>query len=969
MNQLDRPYYVGIGASAGGLEALEGFFKAMPVDTGMVFIVIQHLSPDYKSLMNELLARYTKMEIHIAEDGMETLPNHIYLIPPKYNLTIYHGKLYLEEQNNHNRLNLPIDIFFKSLAQDQGKHAVGVILSGTGSDGTLGVRALKEQGGMIMVQEESSAKFDGMPSSSISTGLVDYICNVEQMAEELMNFIEHPLEKDTELIIKKVNREMDHLSRIYMLLRESSGVDFTYYKENTVLRRIERRIKINRLTTIEEYVVFLASSNKEKETLYRELLIGVTNFFRDQEAFRALVDKVFPRLSLENNSIRIWSAACSTGEEVYSLAILIAEFIEQNNLNVDVKIFATDIDRNALDIAGKGFYPDSILADVDIDLLAKYFIRKENGYEIRESIRNMIVFARHNILKDPPFSKLDLLVCRNLFIYFKPEMQQKVLGMFYYSLAPHGFLMMGSSESIGEMNDAFEVIDSKWKIFRYKSGYNAHLSNNLTSISPRYAMDHSHTISESILSRNAKSEHLLMNALSTLLPAAVILDERNNIMQVINDMSKYLKIKPGKFTSDIFSNLPSDLALFVNSIMRRLKAGEVSIITESVKGIEERMDLVVKITGRTIDYGSQNAYLLSFEEEVNEVFTQSPTASNLVFDYEASERIRQLELDLQISKESLQATVEELETSNEELQSSNEELIASNEELQSTNEELQSVNEELYTVNSEYQYKIEELVNLNNDLNNLIKNTDVGALYLDRKLCIRKITPIVSKITNILPTDLGRPIAHIAAVKGYEEMISDVDLVVENLQPIDRELIDHLGKTWLVRIRPYRTEYNAVEGIIITFVDISSLKNEKERLFETNRRLEAAMQYGNMAWWEWDVKTGVVIFNEKKATMLGYTVEEFPSNVYEICNLIHPEDYDETMKCMEDHMYGRTPLWEVTYRIKRKDGTYAWYYDRGSVIKRGLGGEPLYLIGTVIDVSRIKTLEKEIQGMGVSNHE
>lgn len=960
MKQTEKPYYVGIGASAGGLEALEGFFRPMPVDTGMVFIVIQHLSPDYKSLMNELLARYTKMDIHIAEDGMETIPNHIYLIPPKFNLTIYHGKLYLEEQSNHNRLNLPIDIFFKSLAQDQGKHAIGVILSGTGSDGTLGVRALKEQGGMIVVQDESNAKFDGMPSSSIATGLVDYICNVEQMAEELMNFIQHPLAKDSELIIKKINREMDHLSRIYMLLRESSGVDFTYYKENTVLRRIERRIKINRLTSIEEYVVFLASSNKEKETLYRELLIGVTNFFRDQDAFKALVEKVFPKISLENNSIRIWSAACSTGEEVYSLAILIAEYIDQNNLNVDVKIFATDIDRNALDIAGKGFYPDSILSDVDLELLAKYFVRKENGYEIRESIRNMIVFARHNILKDPPFSKLDLLVCRNLFIYFKPEMQQKVLNMFYYSLAPNGFLMMGSSESIGEMSDAFDVVDSKWKIFKYKSGYNNHLTNNLTSISPRYAMDHQNTITESILSKNAKSEHLLMNALSTLLPAAVIVDERNNILQVINDMGKYLRIKPGKFTSDIFSNLPSDLALFVNSILRRLKTTDVAVITETVQGVEDQPNQIIKVTGRKIEYGSQNAYMISFEENLNLEVSISPVTNNLAFDFEASERIRQLELDLQISRESLQATVEELETSNEELQSSNEELIASNEELQSTNEELQSVNEELYTVNNEYQYKIEELINLNNDLNNLIKNTDVGALYLDRKLCIRKTTPIVSRITNILATDIGRPIAHIATVKGYENMIHDINLVVENLQPIDKELCDPSGKTWLVRIRPYRTEYNAVEGIIVTFVDISSLKTEKERLFETNRRLETAMAYGNMAWWEWDVKSGVVEYNEKKATMLGYTVEEFPKDVYEICNLIHADDYEHTMKCMEDHMYGRTPIWEVTYRIKRKDGTYAWYYDRGSVINRGSQGEPLYLIGTVIDVSKIKTLENEI---------
>lgn len=950
-------YYVGIGASAGGLEALEQFFKNIPSDTGLAFIVVQHLSPDYKSLMNELLARHTKMPIQVIGNNTEVEANHIYLIPPRMNLSIYHGKLYLEEQSGHQRLNLPIDVFFRSLALDQEKKAVGVILSGTGSDGALGVRAIKESGGIILVQDEHTAKFDGMPQSAIATGIVDAVLAADKMGNFLMDYIAHPFSQGKD---KALPEELDSLSKVLMLLRDSCGVDFSYYKESTVVRRIERRIQVNRFSTLEEYVPFLNDSQKEKDTLYRELLIGVTSFFRDQEAFEVLRSKVLPTLNYTKGTIRIWSAACSTGEEVYSLAILLREFLDQHQINCDVKIFATDIDRMALDVAGKGLYPEGIVADVEPKLLAKYFFRRENGYEVREAIRNMVVFARHNILKDPPFSKLDLLVCRNLFIYFKPELQQRILGTFYYALTQGGYLFMGSSESIGDMSEGFGVVDGKWKLYQQKEGIKPDVLRGLSLERPVLPPQQiqSLTLTQGVSLNKFKMENLLMQALGKSVPPSVILDENHQIIEIVNDMSAYIRVQPGRFTSNIFSNLPSELSLFVNNILRRLKAGNEEVVFERIKGIEGFEEDVIRLRGQVLDVQRDKYYFLSFEREAitTQVIGQIKTTV-VDIEQEINERVKQLEHELMISKESLQAIVEELETSNEELQSSNEELIASNEELQSTNEELQSVNEELYSVNSEHQVKIEELVRLNNDLTNLLNNTEIGALYLDKKLCIRRTNAKVAEITNILEGDVGRPISHIAVTDKYPEFLEDINRVVETLQGVDREFMDYKGKVWLTRIRPYRSEYNAVDGIIVTFVEISAIKEKERKLTQLNTRLDAAMFYGNIAWWEWDIATGVVTYDPKKATMLGYTVEEFPDDVYEICSFIHPEDYEKTMQLMRDHFSGLADAWSATYRIRRKDGTYGWYFDRGQISMRNALGEPIAMVGTVVDVSNLKEME------------
>lgn len=827
IKDYSSPFVVGIGASAGGLEALQYFFKGMPLKTGMAFVVIQHLSPDYKSLMNELLARETKLDIHIASDGMDVQPDTIYLIPPRTNLSIFHNQLFLEEQSPKKGVNLPVDVFFRSLALEKGKNAIGIVLSGTGSDGTLGVKAIKEAGGMVMVQDETSAKFDGMPRNAIATGIVDYVLPPSKMPEALIEFIEHPFVKKNKSLKNEMHEKLDNLSKVTLMLRDFCGVDFSYYKENTIIRRLERRLSINRMDNLDDYLKLISDSDKEKEVLHRELLIGVTSFFRDPDAFSIISKKVIPQINYKKNkTIRVWSAGCSTGEEVYSLAILFLEHLEQKGLDNEVKIFATDIDKHSLDVASQGFYPESIAGDIDPALLTKYFKPTQTGYQVKDFVRKMIVFATHNLLKDPPFSKLDLMICRNLFIYFKADIQMRLLQMFYFSLKPESFLFMGSSETIGELTDAFESIDSKWKVFKRKEGYKYTGIKGLPI--PRTAGEV--PLSQISVKHKPREEErlekLIQEALSLFLPTSVLVDSNEHIVHIINNKEHIIKLKPGKFSPRLLDNLSHELSLFVNTHLRRLKKGEKEVMTESLNGLKDFKNKNVTIESRAIEIEKQIYFLVSFKVEPLVSVKSSSEVAPIDVDEKYLDRVLELERDLQFTKESLQATVEELETSNEELQSSNEELVASNEELQSTNEELHSVNEELYTVNSEYHNKIEELIRLNNDVTNLLKNTEIGAIYLDHNLCIRKVTPVMTQISNILESDIGRPLSHIASLPAYPALYEDVRTVAENLQPIDKEIKLETGKIFYVRVRPYRTEYFAVEGVLVTFVDISSLKNE-----------------------------------------------------------------------------------------------------------------------------------------------
>jgi len=953
-------YVVGIGASAGGLEALQEFFKAVPLNTGIGYVVIQHLSPDYKSLMDELLARYTKLRILKAEDGMLVEPDTIYLIPPRNNLSIFHGEILLEDQGKRSGIILPIDIFFRSLAKDAGNKAIGIILSGTGSDGTLGTRAIKEAGGMIMVQDEHSAKFDGMPRSSISTGLVDFILPPHEMPEALLNYLKHPfIDKplNPEILLSK---DEDNLTKIIMTLRDFCGIDFSYYKENTIIRRLERRISINRFEEIGDYLKYLKESDKEKEILFRELLIGVTRFFRDETAFAVINNTVLPKLfDSKPAQLRIWSVGCSTGEEVYSLAMLIKEYIDANKLNTEVKIFATDIDKHSLEIAGLAYYPESIVSDVEPVLLAKYFSRKESGYQIGETIRKMVIFATHNALKDPPFSKLDMIVCRNLFIYFKPDSQSHVLSIFQMALKPGGFLFMGSSETLGAYTEAFNVVSSKFKIYNRKPGYITGLPKELP-VAFRIKSKEEYDRFKEINLKASKKEVLSESIMQMMIPPSLVIDESLNIVHVINDMNPFFEVRSGKFSNNLTNLISKEINALIGNILRRLKEKKEKITFEGLKLTKNNETIVFNLEGRLLPHEYENVYFIISFIETKKESPANDSKEVVKIEDQYKDQLTELQNELQFTKENLQATVEELETSNEELQASNEELIASNEELQSTNEELQSVNEELYTVNSEYQNKIEELTQLNNDINNLIKNTEIAALYLDRKMCIRKFTPGFSKISNILETDIGRPISQLATAFVYAGFMKDIEHVQETLQSIEKEIHYDNGSLYLLRIVPYRTDYQAVDGILVTMVNITVIQKDRDKLITSNQRLQQALDMGHMAWWEIDLASNQVNMHEKKATMLGYTVSEFPTEMYEICKLIHPDDYEQTMQNMRDHLTGKKPVYETIYRIKAKNGSYKWYYDKGGVVKWDNNGKPEKVIGLVVDVTEVKNMENDL---------
>jgi len=876
-------YYVAIGASAGGLESLENFFKNVNNDSGLVYVVIQHLSPDYKSMMKELLARYTDMDIHVAEDGMITKKNNVYLIPPRKNLSIYNGELFLESQKKNNGINLPINIFFRSLAKDKGEKSIGIILSGTGSDGTLGIKAIKEAGGLIIVEDQSSAKFDGMPRSSINTGIVDHILIPDEMPNKIEQYIRYP--NDSKTLSLDSEKHITYLNKIFMIIRNYKNIDFSKYKESTMYRRINRRMIITKNNSIADYVDYLRSNNEEKEILFKELLIGVTTFYRNYEAFQALKDEVFPKLNYRKNEIRIWSAGCSTGEEAYSLVMHLNEYIEENNFDVDIKCFATDIDEEALEIASIGFYNDSTLSDLDQTLTAKYFTKIEGGYQINESIRKKIVFAKHNILNDPPFSKLDLISCRNLFIYLKSEEQQKLLSSFHHSLKDSGFLFLGNSESLGKISESFEIINSRWKIYKFKEGLNLNSKNNLhvTKISGNIKSDYD--VNEYKSQNSLWLEKLLVKALEKITGASIIVDNNDNIIEILGDTSKFMSFQSGRFSNKISSNLPKNLTLYVNNIIRRLNKDNQELILKNIKPNDTVADRIT-IIGRLINLNNLNYFLITFREE-------KLSSQNKIKEIEMSEdeqdRIEELEFELHQAREGLQATVEELETSNEELQSSNEELVASNEELQSTNEELQSVNEELYTVNNEYEEKINELVKANNDLKNIALNTNVGALYLDNELKIRRVTDIFMEKSKVIKNDIGRSIDDLKIFNDYENLYEDVKKVMDNLKGINKTLEIENGEVWEIKIMPFRKDNNVINGTIITISNITELSNRNKANNCLHEQFYSILRNNNIAWLSFNKDKNKFSYSDNLKELINYQ-DETTLEFLDFRNLIHKDD-------------------------------------------------------------------------------
>jgi len=841
------PYIVGIGASAGGLEALEAFFDNAPKESGMAFVVVQHLSPDFKSLMDELLARHTDLPIRLVEDGMVVEADHVYLIPPKKEMIIAGGKLLLSERDRQHERTLPIDVFFRSLAQDCGRRAVAIVLSGGGSDGSRGVRAIHEAGGLVIVQDIESAQFDGMPKTARDAGVASFVLAPQEMPAVLAEHVKSGGSSSSAAERASASSTGQGIGAVYDMLQEEFGIDFTHYKPSTVTRRIERRLQLSRVDDIDDYVIKLRKGRDELNVLYRDLLIGVTRFFRNEEAFAVLERKVLPQLFAKGPPglpLRVWVAGCATGEEAYSLAILLSE-VAAGSGHRPVKIFATDVHRDSIEVASRATYGEEAIANVSPERLERYFLRRAGGYQLIPDIRQMVVFATHNVIKDAPFTRMDLISCRNMLIYLQPAAQQKVLGLFHFALNRGGIAFLGPSESPSAAFHDFETVDRHWRLYRKFSDvripvdarFQPPRADPRVTIGPVAAPSGRHSISTLLGTYDA--------LLDEVMPPSLLVTDRGELLHTFAGARRFVELRDGRQDLDILDIVGCELRMVLVGGLARAKKESGAIV---FKGVRIRVDgedtfyrvSVRRIRGRT---SAPSHVLISFEtmERPAQLDWKGPTSAELDIGDVSREQLSALEGELSYTKENLQAAIEELETSNEQLQAANEELQSTNEELQSTNEELQSVNEELYTVNAEYQRKIAELTELTNDMDNLLSSADVGTIFLDRQLTIRKFTPQIGDSFTLMPQDIGRSIEGFAHKMDHPGLNDDLRRVIAEGVPVEREVRDREGRAFFLRVLPYRAN-GEVKGVVITLIDVSGLKAAEDALFHERYLLDSLLQ-------------------------------------------------------------------------------------------------------------------------------
>jgi len=873
---------VGVGASAGGLAAFEAFFSGLPVDRdpGMAFVLVQHLAPEHKSLLAELIGRCTRLPVVEVTDGMMVQANRVYIIPPGHDMAFLNGTLQLLDPSAARGQRLPIDFFFRSLAQDQHERAIGIVLSGTASDGTLGVRAIKGEGGMVMVQNPESTEYDGMPRSAIATGLVDYVLPPAEMPAQLMAYAVHAFGKPRQPASVPAPKSDSTLKKIFILLRAQTGHDFSQYKPNTILRRIERRMAVHQIDAIERYLRYLQQTPAEVESLFGDMLIGVTQFFRDPEAFKALEGEAIPKMfagrAAAGDVIRVWATGCSTGEEAYSIAMLLQEGMEAAKQSHTLQVFATDIDSRAIATARAALYPASIAADLSPERLVRFFVAQPggSGYRVHKSLRDALVFSEQDVIKDPPFSRLDLISCRNLLIYLGSELQRKLIPLFHYALKPRGILFLGTSEGIGDFNELFSALDRKAKLYQRKDALHglprplmSRVTTPLNAVSATLTGAASKTAAPARLPLRELAEQALLQHLA---PTAALVSERGDILYLHGRTGMYLEPAPGETgVANILKmareGLRQDLymALHQAAVSRQtVRAADLNVRTN---GHFTRVNLAVcpLAAGPASESNDSTAlnprldpslYLVVLEPVP--VCAVPPVAAadsadsvSVGVESESAALIAALRDELRAKDDYLQSTHEELESSNEELKSSNEEMQSVNEELQSTNEEmetskeeLQSVNEELATVNAELNTKVTDLTRLNNDMNNLLAGTGIATVFVDHQLRILRFTPSASEIINLILSDVGRPVAHMVPnLVGYSTLIDDALAVLKTLVPKVLEVQTTAGLWYSMRIAPYRTLDNVIEGAVLSFVDISETVRIRDALRKANELLRLAV--------------------------------------------------------------------------------------------------------------------------------
>ncbi len=957
---------VGVGASAGGLEALETLFDQMPVNDGMAFVIVQHLSPDFKSLMAELLARHTEMAIYRVEDNMPVEANSLYLIPPKQDMVIKEGRLLLTERESPKSRALPIDHFFHSLGAEKGNRSIGIILSGTGSDGTRGIKHIHEAGGLVISQSPETAKFDGMPKSAIESGHVDIVAEPKKIPMLLHDYSIH--RDRIALRNEMVPLNESSMDRIFRAIQQRHRIDFGQYRSTTIGRRIERRMKMDgTVSNLKQYADLVSHDTVELDLLYGDLLIGVTNFFRDGTPFKSLKDNALSKLLKEHpadQEFRVWVAACASGEEAYSVAISISECLDEIPKNISVKVFATDIYRPSINRAAAGIYEEDLLQGVSAERLEKYFVKIDSGYQITPEIRRMVVFAPHNLVTDPPFTRLSLVTCRNFLIYLTPKAQKKVISHFHFGLKKRGFLLLGASESPGELSVEFDPIDAQNRLFRKLRDVRlgdpsfASLMNSTSSDSRFFSV-------KAPANLRSRSDHLKLSAdelIGNLVPPGFVVDYLGRVTQVFRNAGKYLSVADGLLSTNLMDMIDKDLQLAIGgAIQRSTKRCEPVCYERLQVKVGDKDHQQVKLTVTPLPKGdTPKKFVVTFEELSGDPTKNSPTrpASTIDLDEVSQKHVEDLEQELRYNREILQATTEEMETSNEELQATNEELVASNEELQSANEELHSVNEELFTVNGEHQRKIAELTELTHDFDNLLESTKIHTLFLDSNLCIRKFTPLIADVLHLVPHDIGRSFeafVHNISSDVLGEKIVDV---LESGEPWEEQVKANGETDFLLRLLPYRTATEN-NGVVLTLLDVSKLAEAQALVTFERERFERAIDANRDGTWDWpDLTKQEMWWSPACYKILGYEPDEFPATHSEWMKRIHPDDQvriqqsslPENEKCfVELHK-------SFDYQMLHKSGEYRWYCHR-AIIDFDENGKATRMTGSIADIQDRKNSE------------
>ncbi|MEL7254251.1 MAG: chemotaxis protein CheB [Pseudomonadota bacterium] len=994
LGAVDKSFYlIGVGASAGGLDAIKQLISQVPPDFSHSLVIVQHISPDYKSLMSEILGRETSLSVVEVEDDMPVEPGHIYLIPPRSNLVIQgtegdsSAELHPDPTNGDRSglrfslvdptprpaLNLPIDVFLSSLSEAVGDRAIAVVLSGSGSDGSRGLRSIKDREGFVLVQDPDTAAFDGMPQSAISTGIVDMVLAPDAMIGEIWRYIEMR-ERGIDSVERVFNDVEQEFADLLKLVSDKTDIDFSLYKSPTLKRRVARRMALKGQETLHDYLELLKKDSAELNILHREFLVGVTNFFRDRPVWDALEDIALPELfkrDADAGPVRVWSVGCSTGEEAYTLAMLLQKFCTDNDIDRDFRVFATDVNENAIAAAKQGVYPDSVHDEIPPTMIERGYVSFQSGtFKVSRPLRNKVFFSAHNVIDDAPYTRTDLIVCRNLLIYLSPDVQAKVMAHFAYSLRKGGFLMLGAAEGPGQHGGYFEAVAHKPRIYRNTRLLDAsQRRGNLSSEFP---------VAERMLPRNRRMgarrhspttdmADMLQETLTEIETCVCVVDDQYKVLRTFGDHQLYLHMPKDGFSANVIELVEDNLRSAVALVLRRAETEDKSE-KRGIRMVEGPEIITISVSCRRLAWEAQSvAYSLTFRRQVEQVLDENAAGSDdeNKIDTPTAAYVQHLESEVQSLQDMLSATAQDLGASNEELQTTNEELIASNEELQANNEETQSINEELHTLNAENADKIAELEAATADISNLLATADLGVLVLDESFHIRQFSTGLSAHVKLEPTDIGRPIANFSLALEPDatiQLMDDARQARDYGKENAREMRSNDGGWVFARIRPYRTVHGESRGVVIALQDITPIKLLELEVRNQRDRLEGLLESEAAGYWDWNIPAHTEFMSPRFKSMFGYEEHEIEDSPDAWQRLIHQEDLPRVMDSFKAHVDSKGELpYDNEVRYWHKNGSIVWVLCRGRVVEWDKNDAPVRMMGVHVDITHLKKREAEIQ--------